>query len=91
MLAVVLYGALAIGVAFLTPLLGSSVVQLALSIVGTLGSPIFALFALGILFPFINNWVSIAKENIQTSVLYTLWYNRGTVYWLSIGPFMTSV
>ena len=56
---VVFYGVLTIGIAFLTPLLGDSVVQLALSIVGTLGAPIFAIFALGIFCPFVNSWVSL--------------------------------
>jgi hypothetical protein len=58
-ISVVFYGVLIVGMAFVTPHMGDSVIQLSLSIVGTLGGPVLAMFVLGILCPFVNAWVSM--------------------------------
>ena len=54
---VVVFGALAIGMAYVASQLGE-VLEAALSIQGMVGGPLVAIFTLAILFPFANSFVS---------------------------------
>ncbi|ELT97256.1 hypothetical protein CAPTEDRAFT_101940 [Capitella teleta] len=74
---VVIYGILIVGIAFITPFMGSSVIELSLSIVGTLGAPIMALFLIGVIFPFVNSWG--AGAGCLVSLIVCVWLNLGTV------------
>uniref|UniRef100_A0A665XE04 Sodium-dependent multivitamin transporter-like n=1 Tax=Echeneis naucrates TaxID=173247 RepID=A0A665XE04_ECHNA len=52
------YGLLCLAMAYVTHLMGDSVLQMALKIFGILGGPILGLFSLGIFFPWANSTVS---------------------------------
>ncbi|VDK81501.1 unnamed protein product [Dibothriocephalus latus] len=52
----VLLGLIIIGLAFLLKYVPSGVLTMAFSIFGAVGGPIFTVFTLGILFPFVNKW-----------------------------------
>ena len=54
-----LFGLIAIGLAYLSPLFEGVLVQLTFSTVGSLGGPLLGMFVLGIFFPFTNSIVSI--------------------------------
>jgi len=56
------FGSLTIGMAYLTSLLGGSLLQVVLSISGIFGGPDIALFSLGVLLPFVNSYVCILYD-----------------------------
>ena len=56
---VVVYGGLAVAMAYLISELGGSILQLSFSLSGIFGGPNVALYVLGILFPFVNSYVSL--------------------------------
>ena len=56
---VVVYGGLAVAMAYLIFELGGTILQLAYSLSGIFGGPNVALYVLGILFPFVNSYVSL--------------------------------
>ena len=53
------YGGLAVAMAYLIFELGGTILQLAYSLSGIFGGPNVALYVLGILFPFVNSYVSL--------------------------------
>lgn len=54
---VVIFGLLCVGMAYVASVLGG-VLEAALSILGLVGGPLLCLFTLGLMFPFVNSWVS---------------------------------
>ena len=54
----IIFGALAIGLSYLAPLLGETVVQITPTVYGAIGGPLFSLFFLGFYVPWSNKWVS---------------------------------
>ena len=57
LLAAVFYGLLTIALAYLAKVLGQSLLQMALSLLGIVGGPMMATFILGMFVPFGNRWV----------------------------------
>ncbi|VDL85927.1 unnamed protein product [Schistocephalus solidus] len=55
----ILIGLITIGVAFLLSIVSSGVLQISFSIFGAIGGPILTVFTLGIIMPFVNQWVSL--------------------------------
>ena len=56
-LVAVFYGLLTIAVAFLAEVLGSSLMQLAFSLLGIVGGPMLSVFFMGLFIPWMNNLV----------------------------------
>ncbi len=56
---VVLYGLVAIGMAFLAGNLGGTVLQMSITFNGSVGAPLMGIFLLGAFFPCVNAVVSI--------------------------------
>ena len=52
-----MYGMVAIGTGYATQFMGSSILQITISIFGFVGGPLTSLIVLGVLFPFVNSWV----------------------------------
>ncbi|XP_041377148.1 sodium-coupled monocarboxylate transporter 1-like [Gigantopelta aegis] len=69
------FGVLTIGLAFLSSILGRTILQITLSSFGMTGGPLLGLFLLAIFFPFSNSWGAVAG---LTSAL-------GFSFWVAIG------
>ncbi|XP_030247291.1 solute carrier family 5 member 6 isoform X1 [Sparus aurata] len=73
------YGLLCLAMAYLTHLMGDSVLQVALKIFGMVGGPILGLFCLGIFFPWANS----------TGALAGLGAGLAVAFWVGIGSIVT--
>ncbi|XP_070835603.1 solute carrier family 5 member 6 isoform X1 [Chaetodon trifascialis] len=73
------YGLLCLAMAYLTHLMGNSVLQVALKIFGTVGGPILGLFCLGMFFPWANSTGAVAGLGAGLAV----------AFWVSIGSIVT--
>lgn len=73
------YGLLCLAMAYLTHLMGDSVLQVALKIFGTVGGPILGLFCLGMFFPWANSAGAVAGLGAGLAV----------AFWVSIGSIVT--
>nr|XP_046268766.1 solute carrier family 5 member 6 [Scatophagus argus] len=73
------YGLLCLAMAYLTHLMGDSVLQMALKIFGMVGGPILGLFCLGMFFPWANSTGAVAG----------LGAGLGLAFWLGIGSIVT--
>ncbi|KAK5858022.1 hypothetical protein PBY51_011222 [Eleginops maclovinus] len=69
------YGLLCLAMAFLTHLMGDSVLQVALKIFGMVGGPVLGLFCLGMFFPWANSTGAVAG----------LLSGLGLVFWVGVG------
>ncbi|XP_053700836.1 solute carrier family 5 member 6 isoform X2 [Synchiropus splendidus] len=74
------YGVLCVAMAYLTHLMGDSVLQVALKIFGMVGGPILGLFCLGMFFPWANPTGAVAGLGAGLSL----------VFWIGIGSIVTS-
>lgn len=54
----IVFGFLIIGLAFLLHVVPAGVLQIVFSIFGAIGGPILTVFTLGMVCPFVNEWVS---------------------------------
>ncbi|XP_033499258.1 solute carrier family 5 member 6 [Epinephelus lanceolatus] len=73
------YGLLCLAMAYLTHLMGDSVLQVALKIFGMVGGPILGLFCLGLFFPWANS----------TGALTGLGAGLAMAFWVGIGSIVT--
>lgn len=73
------YGLLCLAMAFLTHLMGDSVLQVALKIFGVVGGPILGLFCLGMFFPWANSTGAVAGLGAGLVV----------AFWIGIGSILT--
>uniref|UniRef100_A0A3Q3GCC8 Sodium-dependent multivitamin transporter n=1 Tax=Kryptolebias marmoratus TaxID=37003 RepID=A0A3Q3GCC8_KRYMA len=73
------YGLLCLAMAYLTHLMGDSVLQVALKIFGMVGGPILGLFCLGMFFPCANS----------TGAVTGLGAGLATAFWVGIGSIVT--
>ncbi|XP_068607830.1 sodium-dependent multivitamin transporter-like [Brachionichthys hirsutus] len=73
------YGLLCLAMAYLTHLLGDSILQVALKIFGVVGGPILGLFCLGIFFPSANS----------TGAVTGLGAGLALAFWVGIGSIIT--
>ncbi|KAF7657991.1 hypothetical protein LDENG_00019380 [Lucifuga dentata] len=73
------YGLLCLAMAYLTHLMGNSVLQVALKIFGMVGGPILGLFCLGMFFPWANSTGAVAGLGAGLTV----------AFWISIGSIVT--
>ncbi|XP_071353577.1 solute carrier family 5 member 6 [Trachinotus anak] len=73
------YGLLCLAMAYLTHLMGESVLQVALKIFGMVGGPILGLFSLGMFFPWANS----------TGALTGLGAGLALAFWVGIGSILT--
>uniref|UniRef100_A0A8C9ZHN1 Solute carrier family 5 member 6 n=1 Tax=Sander lucioperca TaxID=283035 RepID=A0A8C9ZHN1_SANLU len=73
------YGLLCLAMAYLTHLMGDSVLQVALKIFGMVGGPILGLFCLGMFFPWANS----------TGALAGLGAGLALAFWVGIGSIVT--
>ncbi|XP_034714059.1 solute carrier family 5 member 6 isoform X2 [Etheostoma cragini] len=73
------YGLLCLAMAYLTHLMGDSVLQVALKIFGMVGGPILGLFCLGMFFPWANS----------TGALAGLGSGLALAFWVGIGSIVT--
>ncbi|XP_033759613.1 uncharacterized protein LOC117341863 [Pecten maximus] len=80
-LAVVFFGVLAVGVAFLISYVGGNLVQIASTLLAAFSGPLSGLFLLGCFVPFAN-----AKGAILSTVL-----SIGLTAWIAAGQFLTKV
>ncbi|CAD5117283.1 DgyrCDS6071 [Dimorphilus gyrociliatus] len=76
-LIVFLFGALTIGLSFIVQFLGDTVLQLALSIFGFVGGPIFGLFILGMFIPWTNSLGAAA--GLLVSLAFSSWVAIGKI------------
>ncbi len=61
--------------AYLTPLLGDTLLQISLSIFGMVGGPLLGLFSLALFFPCVNSWVSNTMVYTSLAVLCPLFFH----------------
>ncbi|CAK6966035.1 adhesion G protein-coupled receptor F4 [Scomber scombrus] len=73
------YGLLCLAMAYLTHLMGDSVLQVALKIFGMVGGPILGVFCLGMFFPWANS----------TGALAGLGAGLAVAFWVGIGSIIT--
>ena len=62
--AVIGFGIIMIGIAYLAPLFGTSVLQMGLNLNSVVGGPILSLFIMGIAFPCVDSWASDSNINL---------------------------
>ncbi|XP_064627909.1 sodium-coupled monocarboxylate transporter 1-like isoform X2 [Lineus longissimus] len=70
-------GVVIIALAFLSIVMPSTLVQIAMSIFGMLGGPILAIFTVGMFLPFVNSWGATA--GLLCSTVISLWLGIGAV------------
>ncbi|KAK5603298.1 hypothetical protein CRENBAI_010763, partial [Crenichthys baileyi] len=75
------YGLLCLAMAYLTHLIGDSVLQVALKIFGMVGGPILGLFCLGMFFPWANSIGAVAG----------LVAGLAMAFWVGIGSIVTRI
>jgi hypothetical protein len=63
-----LFGGLTIGLGFAAQHFGDLILQIALSIFGFVGGPLFALLILGVFFPFVNSWVTTSVSVLRIHI-----------------------
>uniref|UniRef100_A0A1A8LFC5 Sodium-dependent multivitamin transporter n=3 Tax=Nothobranchius TaxID=28779 RepID=A0A1A8LFC5_9TELE len=73
------YGLICLAMAYLTHLMGDSVLQVALKIFGVVGGPILGLFCLGMFFPCANSTGAVAG----------LGAGLGVAFWIGVGSIVT--
>uniref|UniRef100_A0A665XD51 Sodium-dependent multivitamin transporter n=1 Tax=Echeneis naucrates TaxID=173247 RepID=A0A665XD51_ECHNA len=73
------YGLLCLAMAYVTHLMGDSVLQMALKIFGILGGPILGLFSLGIFFPWANSTGAVAGLGSGLAV----------AFWVAVGSILS--
>ncbi|XP_053191878.1 solute carrier family 5 member 6 [Scomber japonicus] len=73
------YGLLCLAMAYLTHLMGDSVLQVALKIFGMVGGPILGVFCLGMFFPWANSTGAVAGLGAGLAV----------AFWVGIGSIIT--
>lgn len=71
------YGLLCLAMAYLTHLMGDSVLQVALKIFGIVGGPILGLFCLGMFFPWANSCGAVA--GLGTGLTLSFWVGIGSI------------
>ncbi|XP_028250425.1 solute carrier family 5 member 6 isoform X2 [Parambassis ranga] len=71
------YGLLCLAMAYLTHLMGDSVLQVALKIFGMVGGPILGLFCLGMFFPWANSIGAVSGLGAGLAV--SLWIGIGSI------------
>ncbi|CAJ1073310.1 adhesion G protein-coupled receptor F5-like isoform X1 [Xyrichtys novacula] len=71
------YGLLCLAMAFLTHLMGESVLQVALKIFGLVGGPLLGLFCLGMFFPWANSTGAVV--GLGTGLMMSLWVGIGSI------------
>ncbi|XP_069122617.1 sodium-coupled monocarboxylate transporter 1-like [Argopecten irradians] len=74
----VLGGLVVIGFAFLSALLGSTVLQIMISVLGMAGGPLLGLFLMGMFFPCVNGKGALSGMIVSTVV----------IFWIVIGSFV---
>ncbi|OWF39948.1 sodium-coupled monocarboxylate transporter 1-like [Mizuhopecten yessoensis] len=74
-------GLVVIGFAFLSSLLGSTVLQIMISVLGMAGGPLLGLFLMGMFFPCVN-----AKGAITGMIVCTV-----VIFWIVVGSFVYQV
>ncbi|XP_039992480.1 solute carrier family 5 member 6 [Xiphias gladius] len=77
------YGLLCLAMAYLTHLMGDSVLQVALKIFGMVGGPILGLFSLGMFFPWANSTGALA--GLGTGLVVAFWVGIGSIFTRSSG------
>uniref|UniRef100_A0A4W6FRS8 Sodium-dependent multivitamin transporter n=1 Tax=Lates calcarifer TaxID=8187 RepID=A0A4W6FRS8_LATCA len=77
------YGLLCLAMAYLTHLMGDSVLQVALKIFGMVGGPILGLFSLGMFFPWANSTGAVA--GLGTGLAVAFWVGIGSIFTRSSG------
>uniref|UniRef100_A0A8C4IJE6 Solute carrier family 5 member 6 n=1 Tax=Dicentrarchus labrax TaxID=13489 RepID=A0A8C4IJE6_DICLA len=78
------YGLLCLAMAYLTHLMGDSVLQVALKIFGMVGGPILGLFCLGLFFPWANSTGALA--GLGAGLAMSFWVGIGSIVTRSSGP-----
>ncbi|KAK7498024.1 hypothetical protein BaRGS_00010612 [Batillaria attramentaria] len=71
------YGLVTIGLAYLAGLMGSTVLQISLSIFGMVGGPLLGLLVVGIFLPCVNSWG--AGIGLVCSLCVSLWVGVGAI------------
>ncbi|KAK7498041.1 hypothetical protein BaRGS_00010629 [Batillaria attramentaria] len=71
------YGLATIGLAYLAGILDSTILQIAISILGMVGGPLLGLLIVGIFFPCINSWG--AGVGLVCSLCVSLWVGVGAI------------
>ncbi|XP_034431378.1 sodium-dependent multivitamin transporter-like [Hippoglossus hippoglossus] len=77
------YGLLCLAMAYLTHLMGDSVLQVALKIFGMVGGPILGVFSLGMFFPWANSTGALAGLGAGLSLAF--WVGIGSIFTRSPG------
>ncbi|KAG7510040.1 adhesion G-protein coupled receptor F3-like [Solea senegalensis] len=72
------YGLLCLAMAYLTHLMGESVLQVALKIFGMVGGPILGVFSLGMFFPWANSTGAVAGLGAGLSL--SFWIGIGAIF-----------
>ncbi|XP_025114826.1 sodium-dependent multivitamin transporter-like [Pomacea canaliculata] len=72
-----LYGLLTIGLAYLAGVVGSTILQIVLSIFGMVGGPLLGVFVVGLFCPCVNSWG--AGVGLVCSLATSLWVGIGAI------------
>uniref|UniRef100_A0A8C6SQD0 Solute carrier family 5 member 6 n=1 Tax=Neogobius melanostomus TaxID=47308 RepID=A0A8C6SQD0_9GOBI len=78
------YGLLCLAMAYVTHLMGDSVLQVALKIFGMVGGPILGLFCLGMFFPWANSIGALA--GLAGGLSLSFWVGIGSIVTRTSGP-----
>lgn len=79
-----LFGLFTIGLAFVTPYLGSKIVQVPLTINGVILAPMFAVFVTGFFLKFCEKWGALF--GLLTGFSITMWVAVGSIMYTSAPP-----